>query len=704
MNTKITIKNFRVFDENGEKVQIKPLTILTGCNSSGKSTIARSALLLDSFLNQIRKDRDNGDPIDLKKYKIDFSAYPNNLFGTFDNIIHEGSSLNQITIGYSVYSLMLSKDIDVQLVFSKKENDDLKNAYLSSIKMSTDGQVFFFSSDNKEEESTFNLEILKDACISFLPIEYIVNQYCGLESEYEFGHEISKKEYKDQRKIFLTFLHDCDEQRRTDIIRYVRTTKIKDAIVSRCKANLDILNWTIENDSLFMIPIVEWLNTLKKNEIEVAIGKYLVNESDAMIAASHRIIQDFITSDCSFFGEYFKQYERKYLTNAKISFFAKKNAPNLVESCDLKINQNYLLMDAFNANAEYIDLEGNRSKPKKSSERLIEEHRNMPLSFHLLYEIVMAWNAKYSQEESIYFSDSITEMGSIYYSHKMFTLISNFASDLLREAICPDWCGNMEYVRSDRAMVKRLYPLESDDDFTKLLKKYFNQKREFLEKDKLSNWSQRRVYEVDRFINHWIEKFGIGKFIELRVEAEGWGVSIRNHKEEGDNGRLLADEGHGITQLVYILLQIEMAIQSAKGENVNRYWGLDDLDGYGQQGFHYEINTIVIEEPEIHLHPQYQSMLAEMFVEAYKNYNIHFIIETHSEYLIRMLQLLVAQKEIEPDSISISYVYTSEETSRPLYAPQIQSITINEDGSLCGKFGKGFFNEADNLAMMLLSN
>ena len=32
MNTKLTIKNFRVFDENGVTVDLKPITVLTGCN------------------------------------------------------------------------------------------------------------------------------------------------------------------------------------------------------------------------------------------------------------------------------------------------------------------------------------------------------------------------------------------------------------------------------------------------------------------------------------------------------------------------------------------------------------------------------------------------------------------------------------------------------------------------------------------------
>lgn len=706
MNTKFTIKNFRVFDENGVTIDLKPLTILTGCNSSGKSTIARAAILLNSFLSQVKRDLDNGESVDLRKYKIDFTIYPNNLFGTFDNIIHDGSSLSEITLGYSVYSRMLSKDVDVQLVFSRIENDELKNAYLKSITMSTEGQVFFSSNNNKEEGTMCNLDILKDACIDFLPIEYAIDQYCGLESVYEFGHSVSKEEYIGNRKTYLSFLGDCDENRKNDVLRYARTTRAKDAIVSRCHANLDVLTWTIENNSLFMIPVVEWLNSLKKEETELAVNKLIDNESDAMIAATQRVVQDYLYSDCTSFGEYFKQYEQEYLSNIRVSLFAKKKAPNLIDAHEMNINQDYVFMDIFNTSAEYVDLEGNRSKPKASKEKLIEEHINTPLSFPIIYEVVMAWNAKYTQEESIYYSAYETEvMLSEYHVHKMYLLLTTFTQDLLREVICPDWCGNMEYVRSDRAIIKRLYTLEADDDFTKLLKMYLDKKRLFLEKDQYSSWSQRHVYEVDQFINKWIDKFGVGKRLKLGPLADGWGITIRNRKDENDKGRLLADEGHGITQLVSILLQIEMAIQSAQGERVNRHYGLDDLDHYGKQGFHYEINTIVVEEPEIHLHPRYQSMLAEMFVEAYQQYNINFIIETHSEYLIRKLQLLVAGKNerllLGTDNLSIVYVYSLEESQKE-GVPQVKHIKVYKDGYLDDTFGPGFFDEATSLSRQLL--
>ena len=180
MKTNIAIKNFRVFDENGVTIELNPITILTGCNSSGKSSIVKAIFLLDSFLNQIKKDIDNGNQIKLNEYKLDFNTYPNSLLGRFDKVVHSGSSSQQVTMEYTVYSLMLSKDVTVRLVFSADSNDQLNNAYLDSISMSTIDGVFFSSSKGSssifERGNKYNCNNIKKECLDFRQIEYSVHR------------------------------------------------------------------------------------------------------------------------------------------------------------------------------------------------------------------------------------------------------------------------------------------------------------------------------------------------------------------------------------------------------------------------------------------------------------------------------------------------------------------------------------------------
>ena len=154
--------------------------------------------------------------------------------------------------------------------------------------------------------------------------------------------------------------------------------------------------------------------------------------------------------------------------------------------------------------------------------------------------------------------------------------------------------------------------------------------------------------------------------------------------------------------MISILLQIETAILSAQGKKANRYYGLDSLDKYNSYEFHYEVNTISIEEPEIHLHPKFQSILADMLVEACQKYNIHFIVETHSEYLIRKLQLLVAGHiegiGIDRSMVSIYYINSEDDKSKQ----KVKRIEICSDGYLDDSFGEGFYDEATRLSRQLM--
>jgi energy-coupling factor transporter ATP-binding protein EcfA2 len=69
-----------------------------------------------------------------------------------------------------------------------------------------------------------------------------------------------------------------------------------------------------------------------------------------------------------------------------------------------------------------------------------------------------------------------------------------------------------------------------------------------------------------------------------------------------------------------------------------------------------EGSTITLEEPEIHLHPLAQSVLAELFVEVSQERNVQFIVETHSEHLFRRMQTLIAKQQIKPKETAMYFV------------------------------------------------
>lgn len=719
MNTQLSIKNFRVFDENGVRIDIKPLTILTGCNSSGKSSIVKAAFLLNSFMKQVNEAIENGDEIELSKYKIDFTGYPNNLLGRFDKVIPFGSSSQKMSLGYTIHSYMLSKDVDVELVFTADKNDDLNNAYLTSISMSTDEGVFY--SSDKENGNVYNLNIIKDSLLIFAPIDFLISQFC-INYSCPIGEEflMSEEEYNNEQDCLISQLRALGKDRVMEVVRYNRFKKDKKE-KDYTKEQVSILEWTEKKDSFFNIPVLEYLRTIGKDVFKDVIEKELISDGDnnaylvscsAVLAASKRVVKDFLISEFDSFDKYFIDFEHKYFANVVIS--SDKNTPSLSSIC---LKQNFTRSypkSGWSHGVLLWDDENNSQKrnveKEETPQQEIKEWEEKPLTFDKLYEVVMLWNEKYSTGKSDYYKGGACEVklpngdeivAPSDFHHHAFDMLASFANKLIHEVIANTGFENMSYVSSSRASVKKLYALDDKNDFTELLQRYFEAKRQFKERKKYL----KPDYVVNSFMNHWVQQYGIGDSMSFQLDEEGLGVKIYLHKSADDKGHLLADEGYGITQLISILLQIETAILSAQEEKANKESvdGLSCFDNYDEVEYHFEENTIAIEEPEIHLHPSYQSKLAEMFAEAYSKYNIHFIIETHSEYLIRKLQTLAAKKDINADDISIQYVYSPLIEQRPLYAPQVKQINVKGDGRLTDSFGSGFFDEADNAAMELLT-
>ena len=105
-----------------------------------------------------------------------------------------------------------------------------------------------------------------------------------------------------------------------------------------------------------------------------------------------------------------------------------------------------------------------------------------------------------------------------------------------------------------------------------------------------------------------------------------------------------------------------------------------------------EGSVIMLEEPEIHLHPLAQSVLAELFAETSKERNIQFIVETHSEHIFRRMQTLIAQQTLvsdvntEPDVL----MYFIERTGSQA---NLRQLTVDEYGRV-KNWPENFFGDS----------
>ena len=105
------------------------------------------------------------------------------------------------------------------------------------------------------------------------------------------------------------------------------------------------------------------------------------------------------------------------------------------------------------------------------------------------------------------------------------------------------------------------------------------------------------------------------------------------------------------------------------------------------------------EEPELNLHPALQSKLADLFLDVHQRFNIDFLIETHSEYILRRSQVIVATNEFEvaPNENPFCVHYFPKDIHQMPYRLEYQ-----EDGSFNRNFGDGFFDEASSSTLELL--
>jgi predicted ATPase len=107
-----------------------------------------------------------------------------------------------------------------------------------------------------------------------------------------------------------------------------------------------------------------------------------------------------------------------------------------------------------------------------------------------------------------------------------------------------------------------------------------------------------------------------------------------------------------------------------------------------------EESCLLVEQPELHLHPAAQCSLADLFIDTMKGGTRQVIVETHSEHLLLRLRTRVAEGAVDPAHIAVLYVERQGREST------VRRLALNGHGHF-DEWPSGFFEEGYKEAMAL---
>jgi predicted ATPase len=106
-------------------------------------------------------------------------------------------------------------------------------------------------------------------------------------------------------------------------------------------------------------------------------------------------------------------------------------------------------------------------------------------------------------------------------------------------------------------------------------------------------------------------------------------------------------------------------------------------------------STLVVSQPETHLHPSVQAQFANYLVQQMKR-GKRYLIETHSEYFLNRLRLIIAQEQLAESDVGVVYLHNTPKGA------QIHQIEFKKNGEIRGApshFFETYMLDVMNIAM-----
>jgi predicted ATPase len=139
--------------------------------------------------------------------------------------------------------------------------------------------------------------------------------------------------------------------------------------------------------------------------------------------------------------------------------------------------------------------------------------------------------------------------------------------------------------------------------------------------------ARRKPFQL--IIAHWLNQMGLihsFRVEEIKAGSNRWQALIRTRKDASEV--LLTDVGFGVSQVLPVITLLQ---------------------------FVPEGSTVILEQPEIHLHPLAQAELADVIIQAATHRRVQVILESHSEHLLLRLQRRIAEDTLSKDDVKLYF-------------------------------------------------
>lgn len=141
--------------------------------------------------------------------------------------------------------------------------------------------------------------------------------------------------------------------------------------------------------------------------------------------------------------------------------------------------------------------------------------------------------------------------------------------------------------------------------------------------------SKARLKPFQETIAHWLREMGLIESFRVKEIADDsnyWQALVKTRR--GASEVLLTDVGFGVSQVLPVVTLLQ----------------------YVPEG-----STVILEQPEIHLHPLAQAGLADVIIQAATHRRVQVILESHSEHLLLRLQRRIAEGAVSAEDMKLYF-------------------------------------------------